>query len=146
MSFIRNIRIYANRCPYCGKRMRLYSWTTAPFPVPPLTNASACVNKHYVRMEHVPTGRVTEIDEQGRPVGLLSDVTDFPDPLEEDKPIHNNLNVPLRKPPARPAAPAAPASPAAGGTRATNPAPASASANGDGTARPAAPEPTASQA
>lgn len=149
MSLIRNIRIYANRCPHCGKRMRLYSWTTAPFQIPALTNARVCVNKHYVRMEHVPTGRITEIEEQGRPVAILADVSEFPDPLEEEKPIHTNLNMAQRKPPApaKPAPPAAPAAapaPAAAAAPAASPAaPAPAtSSNGDGAPKPA-PEPAA---
>ncbi|MBM3268852.1 MAG: hypothetical protein FJZ01_14525, partial [Candidatus Sericytochromatia bacterium] len=108
---IRNIRIYANRCPYCGKRMRLYSWKTAPFDLPALTNARVCVAKHYLRIEHVPTGKVEEVDESGRPLARLADVTEFPDPLEQDKPIHQNLNVPLRKPPAPAKPAAAPAAP-----------------------------------
>ncbi len=114
MGILRSIRIYANRCPYCGMRMRFYSWKTAPFPLHALTTARVCVHKHYMRTEHVATGKIQEFDEQGRPLAQLADVSEFPNPLEEEKPIHENLNVPARKPPAppKPAAPPAATGPA----------------------------------
>ena len=108
MGLLRSIRIYANRCPFCGKRMRLYSWKTAPFNLPALTNARVCVGKHYMRTEHVATAKIAEFEAGGSPIPQLAEVVDFPNPLEEEKAIHQNLNVPLRKPPA-PAKPAAPA-------------------------------------
>jgi hypothetical protein len=108
MGLLRSIRIYANRCPYCGKRMRLYSWKTAPFQLPALTNARVCVGKHYMRTEHVATAKIAEFEAGGSPIPQLADVVEFPNPLEEEKAIHQNLNIPLRKAPA-PAKPAAPA-------------------------------------
>jgi hypothetical protein len=95
--------------------MRFYSWKTAPFELPALTSARVCPLKHYMRTEHVATGKVQEFDAGGRELEQLAGVTEFPDPLEEEKPLHDNLNVPLRKPPAsaKPAAPAVAPAPAA---------------------------------
>ncbi len=87
--------------------MRLYSSKTAPFDLPTLTTARVCIGKHYLRTEHIATGRIQEFEDKGHPLAQLAAVINFPDPLEEEKPIHNNLNIPLRKPPTPPAKPAA---------------------------------------
>ena len=128
MSLLRTLRLYADRCPYCGRLMRLFTWQESPVPVPTLTHVRICPARHYMDAEHLSTRKVDRWEDSGRVPAILADLIDVPDPRSEPAPIHTNLNVPLRKPPAppRPAAPAAtpPAAAALAGTaQATPPAP-----------------------
>ncbi|MBI6546855.1 MAG: hypothetical protein HY692_08670 [Cyanobacteria bacterium NC_groundwater_1444_Ag_S-0.65um_54_12] len=90
---IKAIRLYANRCPHCGKLMRLYSWTNSPVKVPTLTRVRLCPERHYLATEHIASGVRQEWYEQGRPLDILSTIEAFPDLAAEEKRIHHNLNV-----------------------------------------------------
>lgn len=97
MNLLGKLRVYANRCPHCGQRMRFYSWHHSPISIPVLTTLRLCPGRHYMRLEHVATGVVEEHLDIERPLSRLAGITEFPDPDRLDKAIHQNLNVPARK-------------------------------------------------
>lgn len=109
MGLLRSLRLYANRCPYCGRLMRLCTWQESPVLVPTLTHVRICPARHYMDAEHLSTRAIQRWEDRGKVPEILATLAEVPDRRAQPAPIHANLNVPLRKPPVKPAAPAAPA-------------------------------------